>query len=184
MTESTTLSRDRDADPGGGFDEFVRTRYQALLRSAYLLTGDRHLAEDLVQDALARTYGAWRRLDSGGNAEAYTRKILYNLQVSWWRRRRVAEVLPGELSDTAVRGDHADGSALRITLHRALLRLPARMLAVVVLRYFEDRSEVETAQILDCAVGTVKSTASKALARLRDTAPELAELITSEGDAR
>jgi DNA-directed RNA polymerase specialized sigma24 family protein len=80
------------------FDSFVRTRTPALLRSAYLLTGDQHLAEDLVQAALARTHRSWKQLHYSGNAEAYTRKTMYHLQVSWWRRRRVAESMPGELS--------------------------------------------------------------------------------------
>lgn len=85
--------------PGGAdFDEFVRARTPALLRSAYLLTGDQHLAEDLVQSALARTHRAWRRLRHTGNAEAYARRTMYHLQVSWWRRRRVAELLPDRKS--------------------------------------------------------------------------------------
>jgi DNA-directed RNA polymerase specialized sigma24 family protein len=83
----------RDGDAAGEYDAFVRARTPALLRSAYLLTGDQHLAEDLVQTALARTHVAWRRLRQPGNAEAYTRRVMYNAQVSWWRRRRVAELL-------------------------------------------------------------------------------------------
>lgn len=83
------------------FDSFVRARTPALLRSAYLLTGDQHLAEDLVQSALARTHQSWRRLHDAGNAEAYTRKTMYHLQVSWWRRGRVAESLTGELAEPA-----------------------------------------------------------------------------------
>lgn len=75
------------------FDAFVRSRTSALLRSAYLLTGDQHLAEDLVQSALARTHRSWRRLRDTGNAESYTRRTMYHLQVNWWRRRRVPETL-------------------------------------------------------------------------------------------
>ncbi len=91
------------------YERFVRTRTPALLRSAYLLTGDQHLAEDLVQEALSRTHRAWRRLHETGNAEAYTRKIMYHTQVSLWRRRRVALSFPGDLSDVAGQStdDHA-----------------------------------------------------------------------------
>src|ERR1044071_5202370 len=103
------------------FDAFVRARKPSLLRAAYLLTGDQHLAEDLVQSALARTHGSWHRLNDSGNAEAYTRKIMYHLQVSFWRRRKVAEVLPGELPDRQ-RSRLAEDSGqitLRITLRAA-----------------------------------------------------------------
>lgn len=124
------------------FDSFVRTRTPALLRSAYLLTGDQHLAEDLVQSALARTHRSWRRLHHSGNAEAYTRKTMYHLQVSWWRRGRVAESLAGEVPEPRRRGgepDHAQQTTLRLTLRAALLKLSAKQRAVLVLRFFEDR---------------------------------------------
>ena len=85
------------------YEQFVRARTPALLRSAYLLTGDQHLAEDLVQEALARTHRAWRQLHATGNAEAYARKIMYHAQVSVWRRRRVAESFPGTLLTSAAR---------------------------------------------------------------------------------
>jgi DNA-directed RNA polymerase specialized sigma24 family protein len=105
------------------YEQFVRARTPALLRTAYLLTGDQHLAEDLVQEALSRTHRAWPRLRDSGNVEAYTRKVMYHAQVSRWRRRRVAEAMPGDLPDVAGRGtgDHASLAALRITLGRALL---------------------------------------------------------------
>lgn len=156
------------------FDDFVRSRAPALLRSAYLLTGDQHLAEDLVQAALARTHRAWQRVYHTGNAEAYTRRAIYHLQVSWWRRRRVAEVLPGDLSDLARTGvDHAATTVLRLTLRAALLRLTPKQRAVLVLRFFEDRTEAEVAGLLGVTVGTVKSQTARALARLRAVAPEL-----------
>lgn len=169
------------------FDSFVRTRTPALLRSAYLLTGDQHLAEDLVQSALARTHRSWNRLHESGNAEAYTRKIMYHLQVSWWRRRRVSESMPGDLPEP--RGgdsapDHAHQTTLRLTLRAALAKLSAKQRAVLVLRFFEDRTEVEAADLLGVTVGTVKSQTSKALAKLRTVAPELAELYVMEGSAR
>ncbi|WP_238012324.1 SigE family RNA polymerase sigma factor [Dactylosporangium sp. AC04546] len=168
------------------FDTFVRARSYALLRTAYLLTGDQHLAEDLVQSALARTHLAWRRLHDTGNAEAYTRKAMYHIQVSWWRRRRVAEVLPGDLPERRAghATDHSGSTALRLSLRAALLRLSAKQRAVLVLRFFEDRTETETAELLGVAVGTVKSQTAKALARLRDIAPELADLGPANGVTR
>jgi RNA polymerase sigma-70 factor (sigma-E family) len=169
------------------FDSFVRTRTPALLRSAYLLTGDQHLAEDLVQSALARTHRSWRRLHHSGNAEAYTRKTMYHLQVSWWRRGRVAESMPGDLPEPRRRGgepDHAQQIALRLSLRAALLKLSTKQRAVLVLRFFEDRTEAEVADLLGVTVGTVKSQTAKALARLRTVAPELAELYVLEGTAR
>lgn len=166
------------------FDEFVRSRTPALLRTAFLLTGDRHLAEDLVQDALARTHRALRRLGDDGHFEAYTRTAMYHLHVRWWRRRRVAETMPGELADSAhPDGDHADRTDLKIALHQALAQLTRRQRAVLVLRYFEDHSEAEAAELLSCSVGTVKSQTSKALARLRTVAPDLLASAAAKGAA-
>ena len=155
------------------FDTFVRTRTPALLRLGYLLTGDQHLAEDLVQSALARTLLAWPRLHT--SAEAYTRTTMYHLQVSWWRRRKIVETFPGELPD-GPGVDNTAGAAFRISLEQALSRLTPRQRAVLVLRYFEDRSEAEAAAILKCSIGTVKSQTARALARLRTVAPELTGL--------
>jgi RNA polymerase sigma-70 factor (sigma-E family) len=167
------------------FDSFVRGRTPALLRAAYLLTGDQHLAEDLVQSALARTHRRWAHLHDTGNAEAYTRKIMYHLQVSWWRRPKVAESMPGELPEPRRRGtDHADVTSTRVALQRALLKLSPKQRAVLVLRFFEDHSEAETAELLGVAPGTVKSQTAKALARLRTVAPELGEFYSREGSAR
>jgi RNA polymerase sigma-70 factor (sigma-E family) len=166
------------------FDAFVRSRTPALLRSAYLLTGDQHLAEDLVQSALARTHRAWSRVRAAGNAEAYTRKAMYHLQVSWWRRRRVAESFPGELPERATgQGDHADGTALRLSLRAALGLLPTKQRAVVVLRFFDDLTEMQVADVLGITVGTVKSHTARALARLRAAVPELSD-ATSTGGTR
>jgi RNA polymerase sigma-70 factor (sigma-E family) len=167
------------------FEAFVRTRTPSLLRSAYLLTGDQQLAEDLVQSALIRTHRSWRNLHDAGNAEAYTRKIMYNLQVSWWRRGRVAESLAAELPDHGLPGeDLAHGAALRLSLQQALLRLGNKQRAVLVLRFFEDRSEAEIAGILGVSPGTVKSQAARALARLRELAPELSDRYFPEGVTR
>ncbi len=168
------------------FDTFVRTRTASLLRAAYLLTGDQYLAEDLVQSALARTHRYWRRLHDSGNAEAYTRKVMYHLQASWWRRGRVAESLLGDVPEPRRGGgpDHADSSSVRLALQQALLKLTPKQRAVLVLRFFEDRTENETAEVLGVAPGTVKSQTAKALARLRAVAPELGELYVTEGSAR
>jgi RNA polymerase sigma-70 factor (sigma-E family) len=145
------------------FEEFVRARTPALLRSAYLLTADQQLAEDLVQSALARTHRSWSRLDRTGNAEAYTRKTMYHLQVGWWRRRRFRESPLEDADHAGPPEDHAG----RLDLRRALQRLGPRQRAVIVLRFYEDLTEAETARLLGISVGTVKSQTAKALTRLR-----------------
>jgi RNA polymerase sigma-70 factor (sigma-E family) len=149
-----------------GFDEFVAARSSGLLRTAYLLTHDHALAEDLLQTALTKAWFAWDRVS--GHPEPYVRKILVNTYASWWRRRWNGEVATGELPE-AVADPHG-GLAAAETGHdlwTAMGRLPRRQRAVVVLRYFEDLTEAETARLLGCSVGTVKSQASKALAKLR-----------------
>jgi RNA polymerase sigma-70 factor (sigma-E family) len=152
------------------FELFVLSRGPSLLRSACLLTGDRHLAEDLVQSALAQCHRSWRRLRDPGNAEAYTRRVMYHLQVSWWRRRRVAESLTAQPPDHP-RDDSAGTSEAWLTLRPALMKLAPRQRAVLVLRYFEDRTEAQTAEMLGVTVGTVKSQTAKGLARLRELMP-------------
>jgi RNA polymerase sigma-70 factor (sigma-E family) len=154
-------------DARADFDAFVGARSSALLRTAYLLTRDHALAEDLLQTALTKAWFAWRRID--GDPEAYVRKILVNTYATWWRRRWNGERATDELPEPAPTGrptahDRSDASH---DLWTALGRLPRRQRAVVVLRYFEDLSEAETARVLDCSVGNVKSQASRALAKLR-----------------
>ncbi|ADD45741.1 SigE family RNA polymerase sigma factor [Stackebrandtia nassauensis] len=161
------------------FEEFAIACTPALLRSAYLLTGDQHLAEDLVQSALARTHRAWKRLEHSGNAHAYTRKIMYHLQVSWWRRRKVAESFTETPVETAF-ADSTHDVDLRLSLRAALFQLAPRQRAVIVLRYFEDRSVTQTAEILGCAEGTVKTQAFRALNKLRSVLPDLVELTNGE----
>jgi RNA polymerase sigma-70 factor (sigma-E family) len=146
------------------FDEFVVTRSSRLLRTAYLLTRDWALAEDLLQTALAKAWFAWGRLDD--NPEPYVRKILVNTYASWWRRRWRGETPTESLPET-VGTDATSQVDDRDELWQALGRLPRRQRAVVVLRYFEDLSEAQTAEVLGVSTGTVKSQASKALARLR-----------------
>jgi RNA polymerase sigma-70 factor (sigma-E family) len=160
-----------------GFDDFVRARTPALLRTAYLLTGDQHLAEDLVQTALAKSSLAWRRLERTDSAEAYVRRVMYHQQVSWWRRRTPAESPYGHLPEAPV-SDSADRTATRIAVADALMRLTPRQRAVLVLRYFDDQPDSVVADLLGCSIGTVKSQTHKALARLRVVAPELADFDT------
>lgn len=161
------------------FREFVVTRSPAMLRSAYLLTGDRGRAEDLLQTALTKAWPRWSRVNRDGTGEAYVRRVMYTTYATWWRRRWRAEVPTAELpDDAAVRDAHAT-LAERTELLRALAGLSAGQRAVVVLRYFEDRTEVETAELLGLAVGTVKSHCARALARLR-TSPILTALVEEE----
>lgn len=163
------------------YETFVRSRSHALLRSAYLLTGDQHLAEDLVQEALARTHRAWSGLHETGNAEAYTRRVMYHLQVSFWRRRKVAEHLPGELPErNDPSSDRSDAIATRMAVERALLSLTAKQRAVLVLRFFEDRTEVDAAETLGVSVNTVKTQTSRALERLRRLVPEFRRVRAAE----
>jgi RNA polymerase sigma-70 factor (sigma-E family) len=151
---------------GVSFEAFVRNRSTHLLRVALLLCGDRGHAEDLLQSALARTARHWDGIDS---PEAYVRAALINGAKNRWRGRRVLEVQLGEADDVAAPG----GDQERVTLRQALLtelsRLSHGQRAVLVLRYFEDLSEAETAQALGCSTGTVKSQTARALARLRTT---------------
>jgi RNA polymerase sigma-70 factor (sigma-E family) len=153
------------------FREFVRSRTPALSRTAYLLTGDHHLAQDLLQSALAATYQHWGRI-AAGSPEAYVRRAMYHTHVSWWRRRPLAEL--GATDDPAATGrDESEATTLRLTVAAALRQLAPRQRAVVVLRYFEDLTEAQAAATLACTVGTVKRLHFDALARLREIAPEL-----------
>lgn len=148
------------------FREYVVARRGALLRAAYTLTRNRADAEDLVQAALAKTYQAWDRIENEGALDGYVRRAIVNAHISWWRRRRLEEYPTDDLPETAV-ADHSGDSALQDTLRRALDRLPSRMREAVVLRYYEDMSEAEVADALGVSQGTVKSTLSRAVAKLR-----------------
>jgi len=148
------------------FREYVTTRSGSLLRMAYLLTRNRADAEDLVQAALAKTYQAWDRIEDHGAVDGYVRRAMVNTHISWWRRRRVEEYPTDEIPDRPV-GDHAGDSEMHDALRRAIERLPQRMRAAVVLRYYEDMSEAEIADVLGVSLGTVKSTVSRAVAKLR-----------------
>ena len=153
------------------FREFVESRSPALRRSAYALTGDLDVAEDLVQNALVKLVRRWHKVD---NPEAYVRRTMYHDHASRWRRRKVIrEDTVAAPPDRAVT-DGAGRVDDRLALREALLRLTARQRAVLVLRYYEDLPEREVAEIMGCTVGTVRSQTSRALARVRVLAPELA----------
>lgn len=156
------------------FEPFVAARSAALLRSAYLLTGDAALAEDLLQTAWSKVWPRWDVLVRKGDPEAYVRRILYTTYATWWRRRWTGERPTAELPDEASGQDEQQVTVLRRALLDALATLPRGQRAVVVLRYFEDRAEVETGATLGCSVGTVKSQSARAMARLRSS-PLLAE---------
>jgi RNA polymerase sigma-70 factor (sigma-E family) len=162
-----------------GFAQFVEARQRALQRTAWLLTGDWAVAEDLVQTALVRSWPRWERIRRRDDPEVYVRRAMVNTWASWRRRRwwgeRPSEVVP----DTQAAVDVATEVTVRIAVQGALRSLTARQRAVLVLRVFDDLSEVQVAQVLDCAVGTVKSTMAQAAARLRED-PQLAGLMDRE----
>ncbi|GAA3772277.1 SigE family RNA polymerase sigma factor [Micromonospora maritima] len=147
-----------------GFREFVEVRYTDLLRTAYLLTGNRDAAADLVHEALIKVMRHWRRMDE---PMAYVRRVMVNERTSRWRRRGLRELLTSTVPDRAG-PDSTDRVAVRDELLTALDRLPVRMRTVLVLRYWEDLPEAEVAAVMGCAVGTVKSQAARGLVRLRD----------------
>jgi RNA polymerase sigma-70 factor (sigma-E family) len=144
------------------FDEFVATRSTRLLGTAYLLTRDHSRAEDLLQTALAKAWLSWRHIHS--DADGYVRKIIVNTYATWWRRKWNDETPTLALPESA---DDGGDDSLRQDLWAALGRLPRGQRAVVVLRYFEDLTEAETARLLGCSVGTVKSQTARAFTRLR-----------------
>jgi RNA polymerase sigma-70 factor (sigma-E family) len=148
------------------FREFVAARSAALQRTAYLLVTDWALAEDLVQTALVKTYLAWRRLGSLDSVEPYARKVLVNTAISSWRRRWRGERPTAVLPDRPV-DDGTDEWAERDRIWRLVRTLPPRQRVILVLRYYEDLTEAETARLLDIAVGTVKSQTARAMDTLR-----------------
>ncbi|MGW0417580.1 SigE family RNA polymerase sigma factor [Streptomyces sp. NPDC003015] len=158
------------------FQEFVRARWSHLVRTAYLLTGDAHHAEDLTQTALAKAYRSWRRVAGSDNPEAYVRRMLVTCNSDRFRKRRVKESLTDAPPERAGRDEAVARVDERGVLMAALAQLPPRQRAVVVMRYWEDLSEAEAAEVLGCSQGTVKSQASKGLAKLR-TYPGLAQVM-------
>jgi RNA polymerase sigma-70 factor (sigma-E family) len=146
------------------FTEFVVASWPSLYRTAYLLLGDRELAEDLVQTALAKTYASWSRIRDVGAARGYARKTLVNTASSWFRKGGWRAERPTELIES---GSYDEDPTVRPAVTAALASLAPRQRAVVVLRYYEDLSVAETATALRCSEGTVKSQTSDALTKLR-----------------
>jgi RNA polymerase sigma-70 factor (sigma-E family) len=147
------------------FESFVTARSRHLLHAAHLLTGDRHRAEDLLQTALTRAYLRWDRIDSD-DPEGYVRRTMVNAQTDWWRRKPWREQATERPPEVAI-PDNTGAYDARDAVLAALATLTPRQRAVVVLRYYEGLSEAEIANTLDCSAGTVKSAASRAMAKLR-----------------
>jgi RNA polymerase sigma-70 factor (sigma-E family) len=173
VTVPVAVPDGRDA----AFERYVALRQHALLRTAVMLTGDLPTAEDLLQTALARLYLAWHRVQREEAMDSYVRRIMVNQYTSWWRRtwrRRETTVDPADL----VPNQRSSGAGIdvevveRAALWRVVQLLPPRQRATIVLRFYEDLSEAQTAEVMGCSVGTVKAASSRALARLR---PLLAE---------
>jgi RNA polymerase sigma-70 factor (sigma-E family) len=166
-----------------GFAQFAEGRQRALLRTAWLLTGDWALAEDLVQTALIRSWPRWERIWQRGDPELYVRRVMVNTWMAWTRRRWRGETPSAAVPDSRAPGDVAAEVAVRVVVRDALGSLTARQRAVLVLRIYDDLSEAQVAEILDCTVGTVKSTMSRARAKLRED-PRLAEFMNERSGDR
>ena len=165
-----------------GFDEFVVARAPALLRFAYVLTQDGGRAEDLVQVALVKAHRRWQAVGRAEQPEAYVRRIIANEFLSWRRRRSSRELPTGQLPERSG-SDGADALAERDEMWRTLAGLPPRQRAVLVLRYYEDLSDQQIADLLGCAVGTVRSSAARALATLRSLPTWSQDLPTTPSTA-
>ncbi len=150
-----------------GFDEYVQGRGRALLRFGYLLTGDRHLAEDLVQEVLARCHRSWRRIERLEQPEAYVRKAVLREYLSWRRRRSNTERAVADIPDRPAPADHADRIATRDELWTLLGGLSRMQRAVLVLRFYEDAADTDIAALLGCSPASVRVHASRGLTRLR-----------------
>ncbi|MFF4256453.1 SigE family RNA polymerase sigma factor [Streptomyces sp. NPDC001663] len=181
MTTTVCTSASTAADPATqtlaypSFASYVRARQPVLLRTARSLTANPSDAEDLLQTALTKTYVAWERIEDHRALDGYVRRALLNTRTSQWRKRKVDEFVCEELPEPEPvpgRDDPAEQQALHDAMWRAIQKLPARQRAMVVLRYYEDLSEVQTAEVLGVSVGTVKSAVSRALGKLRED-PEL-----------
>ncbi|TQK52274.1 RNA polymerase sigma-70 factor (sigma-E family) [Streptomyces sp. SLBN-118] len=150
------------------FTAYVQERRASLYATAYHLTGDRYEAEDLLQSALFSTYRAWERITDKAAVGGYLRRTMTNLHISAWRRRKLNEYPTEELPETAGDTDAMRGTELRAVLWQALARLPELQRTMLVLRYYEGRTDPEIAEILDISVGTVKSSIWRSLRRLRE----------------
>ncbi|MGN6678044.1 MAG: SigE family RNA polymerase sigma factor [Streptosporangiaceae bacterium] len=164
-----------DGAAAAEFSEFAHSRWPGLVRLGYAVTGDRGLAEDLAQTALANAYASWSKVRKADDPDAYVRRIVLNAHRGTFRKRRVSERLTESPPDTLApvpdpAGQHGD----RASVIAALGMLPRRQREVLVLRYWLDLTELQVAAALGCSVGSVKSQASRGLARLRGSA-ELAD---------
>ncbi|WP_330327686.1 SigE family RNA polymerase sigma factor [Streptomyces pseudovenezuelae] len=176
--------RDRKEARDAEFQSFVVGRWPRLLRTAFLLTGEQHAAEDLVQSTLERAYVAWRRVGAADDPDAYVRRVMINVHARRHRRRLKEFLAPKddsgltrELPDADDRIARADDRGALLTV---LAALPVRQREAVVLRYWEDLSEAQTAEAMGCSVGAVKSNAARGIAKLR-ALPGLAEALTNGG---
>jgi RNA polymerase sigma-70 factor (sigma-E family) len=169
------------ADRYEGFEAFVAQRGPALMRTATLLAGDRGHAEDALQEALTRVAMRWPRVVAGGDPEPYVRQALYSVAIDrWrWRSRRAPERL-GDVPDLQVAPDPAAAVDSRVSVAAALARLTTRQRQVLVLRFYEDLTESQTAAAMRCSVSTVKSQTRHALERLRALAPDLVDTFSPE----
>jgi RNA polymerase sigma-70 factor (sigma-E family) len=168
------------------YDEFVAARLQPLLRYAVMLTGDPHLAEDLVQDTMVRVQLHWRRVAATELPETYVKRMLTNAYIDArrgsWLRRVVLRADPDEAAHRPADG-HEDAAADRDEVWQMLATLPRRHRAALVLRFYEGLVDAEIADVLDCPVGTVRSLISRGLARLRTTLRECAA-VAGKGEPR
>ena len=162
------------------FSDLVTARSQSLFHTAYLIVGDHQLAQDLLQESLVKTYVAWPRLRDVSKADAYARRTIVTTAISWRRRRSFHERPVDVLPDVGVT-DHVDELATRDALWAQLLMLSPRQRAAIVLRFYLDLSEAQTAEAMGCSVGAVKSQTSAGLSRLRDRmGPEVALFTTTD----
>jgi RNA polymerase sigma-70 factor (sigma-E family) len=168
----------RHASDVTAFSEFVEARSASLFRSAYLMVGDHQLAQDLLQEALVKTLLAWPRLRDRANVDAYTRRIIVTTAISW-RRRRSFHERPRDTLPERVDPDLVDAVVTHDAVVAALLTVPPRQRAAIVLRYYDDLTEAQTADVMGCSVGTVKSQVSVGLRRLREALGPTFEEATS-----
>ncbi len=170
-TGTGVAMHDRAASRDEDFTAYLMARQPSLLRTAYLLTGDRHAAEDLVQTALAKLYLSWDKVRDRDSIDGYVRRIMVNENNSLWRRAwKRREFATDEIPERAPTYDEYD-EGRSAALWELVQTLPRKARAVVVLRYYEELTEAETAELLDISVGTVKSQTSRALAALRERTP-------------
>lgn len=170
----------READRDAEFSAYMAARQPSLLRTAYLLTGDRHTAEDLVQTAFAKLYLNWEKVQRREVLDAYARRILVNEHNSLWRRPwKKRETVSDDLPDRAAAPPPSSSRGYDEELWAFVQTLPHKQRAAIVLRYYEELSEAETAEVLGVSVGTVKSQTSRALASMRARVGEIAHLDTT-----